>query len=49
MKTHSLLAALSAVVALPAFAAMRPVAHWDVIPHQLVKEPFKAGVVAFYD
>ena len=49
MKTHSLLAALSAVVALPAFATMRPVAHWDVVPYQFVKEPFTAGVVAFYD
>ena len=41
--------AFASLFAAPAFSAMRPVAQWDVVPYQLVKEPFKAGVVAFYD
>ncbi|MBR1921581.1 MAG: hypothetical protein IJ829_06220 [Kiritimatiellae bacterium] len=42
-------AVLLAFAARDLAAARRPVAQWDVIPYQLVKEPFKAGVVAFYD
>ena len=41
--------AFAALFAAPALSASRPVAQWDVIPYQFVKEPFKAGVVAFYD
>ena len=41
--------AFAALFAAPAISAARPVAHWDVIPCQRLKEPFKAGVVAFYD
>ncbi len=29
-------------------AAKRPVARWDVVPDQVINEPFKAGVVAFH-
>ena len=32
-----------------AASTLRPVAQWDVVPYQCVNEPFKAGVVAFYD
>ncbi len=38
-----------AVVVLPAFSALRPVAQWDVVPYQRISAPFQAGVVAFYD
>ena len=41
--------AFAALFAAPAISAARPVAQWDVVPHQRLKEPFKAGVVAFYD
>lgn len=34
-------------VAATAFAA-RPVAHWDVVPDQIVAQPFEVGVVAFH-
>lgn len=45
-----LLGALSAIlVAGQSFAAVRPVAHWDVVPYQRVGTPFQAGVVAMYD
>lgn len=49
MLSHLFAAALAALVAAGAFAAARPVAQWDVIPYQRISEPFKAGVVAFYD
>ena len=42
-----LLAALVLAASRGAFAAPRPVAHWDVVPFQRISEPFKAGVVAF--
>ena len=44
-----LFCAFAALFAAPAISAARPVAQWDVVPHQRLKEPFKAGVVAFYD
>ncbi len=44
----SLFAALAALAAVPLFAG-RPVAAWDVVPHQRVTGTFKAGVVAFHD
>ena len=47
-KKTSYIAAVAVLAAGQAFAA-RPVARWDVVPHQRLKEPFKAGVVAFYD
>jgi len=49
MRAASALASLAILSAVPAFAALRPVAQWDVVPYQRVTEPFKAGVVAFYD
>ena len=49
MKSSSLIALFAAAASLQALAAMRPVAQWDVVPYQRVSEPFKAGVVAFYD
>ena len=49
MQRTLLLAALVLAASRGAFAAPRPVAHWDVVPFQRVAEPFKAGVVAFYD
>ena len=42
-------ACLAVLAALPASAARRPVAQWDVVPFQRVQKPFQAGVVAFYD
>ena len=39
----------AAVVASGALYAVRPVAHWDVIPYQRVSKTFKAGVVAFHE
>ena len=44
-----LFACLSAAIVPAAFAALRPVAHWDIVPYQRIAEPFNAGVVAFYD
>ena len=41
----SLVLAAVAVVA----SAARPVARWDVVPHQRVKGVFKAGVVGFHE
>ena len=41
--------AFAAMFAAPAISAVRPVAQWDVVPCQRIKEPFKAGAVAFYD
>lgn len=49
MKRMIFAAAFALLAALPALSARRPVAHWDVIPHQRIREPFQAGVVAFYD
>ena len=49
MQRTLLLAALVLAASRGAFAAQRPVAQWDVVPFQRVSEPFKAGVVAFYD
>ena len=49
MLKHLFAAAVAAGMSVAAFAAARPVAQWDVIPYQRVSEPFKAGVVAFYD
>lgn len=49
MRFTSAFAALAALLVLPAFAALRPVAHWDVVPYQRISKPFQAGVVAFYD
>ena len=49
MQRTLLLAALVLAASRGAFAAPRPVAQWDVVPFQRVSEPFKAGVVAFYD
>ena len=49
MQRTLLLAALVLAASRGAFAAPRPVAQWDVVPFQRVAEPFKAGVVAFYD
>ena len=46
IKGLSLLSVLGAVGSL--FAA-RPVARWDVVPHQRVTGIFKAGVVAFHE
>ena len=43
------IALFSIVAGATAFSAARPVAQWDVVPHQRLTEPFKAGVVAFYD
>lgn len=43
-----LFAALLALAAAPLFAG-RPIAAWDVVPHQRVTDTFKAGVVAFHD
>lgn len=37
------------LAAFSASAAMRPVAHWDVVPYQRLSGTFAAGVVAFYD
>ena len=44
-----LLAVIVAAIDPAVFSAMRPVAQWDVVPYQRIAEPFKAGVVAFYD
>jgi len=41
------LAAIFGVLAVTGYAA-RPVAHWDVVPDQLIDHPFKVGVVAFH-
>ena len=41
--------AFVSLFAASAISAARPVAQWDVVPCQRIKEPFKAGVVAFYD
>ena len=41
--------AFASLFATQAFPAARPVAQWDVVPYQRLKEPFKAGAVAFYD
>lgn len=41
-------AVLAGLLAAPLFAG-RPVAAWDVVPHQRVTGVFKAGVVAFHD
>lgn len=49
MKTVHVISLLAVLAGATAFSAMRPVAQWDVIPCQRLKEPFKAGVVAFYD
>ncbi len=43
-----LLVVLIALMAAPLFAG-RPIAAWDVVPHQRVTGTFKAGVVAFHD
>ena len=40
---------LAVLVGATAFSAARPVAQWDVVPCQRIKEPFKAGAVVFYD
>ena len=47
MPLKSLIPAL--LTAFSASAAMRPVAHWDVVPYQRLSGTFAAGVVAFYD
>ena len=44
MQRTLLLAALVLAASRGAFAAPRPVAHWDVVPFQRISEPFKAGV-----
>ena len=49
MKTAHVISLIAVLVGVTAFPAMRPVAQWDVVPCQRLKEPFKAGVVAFYD
>ena len=49
MVKHLSAAAVAVATVVGAFAASRPVAQWDVVPYQRVAEPFKAGVVAFYD
>ena len=49
MRSSTTLLSLSLLAAFPALAALRPVAHWDVVPYQRISEPFNAGVVAFYD
>ncbi len=49
MKTAHVISLLAVLVGATAFSAMRPVAQWDVVPCQRLKDPFKAGVVAFYD
>lgn len=49
MKTAHVISLIAVLVGATAFSAMRPVAQWDVVPCQRLKEPFKAGVVAFYD
>ncbi|MBT7847647.1 MAG: DUF1565 domain-containing protein [Lentisphaerae bacterium] len=33
----------------PAESGTIPVAGWDVVPHQIIREPFLAGVVAFHE
>ena len=40
---------LGSLILAAATTTLRPVAQWDVVPYQRVAEPFKAGVVAFYD
>ena len=49
MKSALVISLLAVLVGATAFSAMRPVAQWDAVPYQRLKEPFKAGVVAFYD
>ncbi len=49
MRFTSASAAFAAIIVLPAFSALRPVAQWDVVPYQRIAQPFQAGVVAFYD
>ena len=44
----TLVAAVAAMAAGQAFAA-RPVARWDVVPHQRISGVFNAGVVAFHE
>ena len=49
MKAAHVISLIAVLVGATAFSAMRPVAQWDVVPCQRLTEPFKAGVVAFYD
>ena len=49
MKSAHVISLLAVLVGATAFSAARPVAQWDVIPCQRIKEPFKAGAVVFYD
>ena len=47
-KKTSYIAAVALLAAGQAFAA-RPVARWDVVPHQRISGVFNAGVVAFHE
>ena len=49
MRFLMILLAASVGAAPIALSAARPVARWDVIPHQRVKGVFKAGVCAFHE
>ena len=49
MRVLKLMSALFAVTAVDSAEGARPVARWDVIPHQRIEGVFKAGVVAFHE
>ena len=49
MRPAHVISLLAVLVGATAFSAARPVAQWDVVPCQRIKEPFKAGAVVFYD
>lgn len=49
MRVLKLMSALFAVTAVASAEGARPVARWDVIPHQRIEGVFKAGVVAFHE